>query len=222
MKIVTLAAVLSLLALSTVCSAVSLAPGQTLVPNAVQYPQVPNQLVPGSFYTDFPYPSSSIQTHLLLNGYQNTDTLDTLYVTELAFRAPVGISGVTLHGYQGVTVDAGYIPVASAVIPTLVSRSADGDTITWTFNGFSSTPNPSDPSTYGWAVLLMLTDSHSSALAPQEITFVDSSAPNGIYTYATSGLSPHAAVTAPIPELSSLSALLLGAGSLALRYRRRV
>jgi hypothetical protein len=203
MKLTTLSAMLPLLALTTLSHAVTIAPGQTLAPNLL--PADPNEVL--LFSNSVPLPTIN-------GGYTYSSRINTV-TNDLGFRFALGyginleLQTITVEGYQGYTVDAGYL--GGSIIPTSVARSADGDSITFTFN-----PAPAS----GSIDLMLRTDASDTVVGTAELQFVNTAPLGGVST-SFNMYQPAANAVAPVPEISTLSGLLLATASLAFRYRRR-
>jgi hypothetical protein len=217
MKTVSLAAVLPLIALSSVCSAIPLAPGQTAVADLM--PDHPNE-VPFFLGPDGQPAVGALPLFPIQGGYspyifRNTTNNHLTFTWDLSYGDPLRLQTITFTGYQGYTVDAGYqnaLPLNLTIVPSTITRSLDGDSLTFFFGGGAPVA--------GKINLLIRTNATDYSGGSVALQFVNQDPLAGLDPLKAFSPAPFS-TTAPVPELSSFSLLTLATASLVLRTRRR-
>jgi hypothetical protein len=223
MKTAALFATLALAALTPLAHAITLNPGQSATPDTLPF-YAPNEVdvTGGGDATLIAYPGIPVAGYYSFGVAHNSLNGNTSYNFHITLSAPLPLTSISFKGYAGVSVDAGFIN-GDTFVPSSVSRSADGDVITFSFD---SLPTFADPSrAIADANFILRTDAPDFAeyFQSANLSFVDSSLPGGNFGLTLNAIAPAPIVTnAPVPELSSLSLLMLAGSALAVRYRRRL
>jgi hypothetical protein len=222
MKLPTVAAALALAtlpALAPSAHAITLAPGQTATPDLLSLS--PNDEDYYLYRDGIPSASAVPIAVIGQGGYAHSVIINTV-TKKLSFDWSIGYSplapleSISFDGYAGYSVDAGY-ESGTNTFPISVSRSLDGDRITYTFDTASSaSPSRID--------LLLRTDAtdfyNGSSIA--SLQFAGTPTFQNPYSLNADQPAPFVTSSGPVPEPASLATLFLATGALALRLRRRV